>query len=37
MCVLVAHHGDKAELCHASEDLRGNIRTARVVTEVFSK
>ena len=35
--VLVANYGDKAELRHTSEHLGSNIRTGRVVTDVFSE
>ena len=35
--MLVANDSDSAELWHASEHLSGNIRTAWVVTDVFSK
>jgi hypothetical protein len=35
--VLVANHGDKGKFPHASERLRSNIGTARMVTEVFSE
>ncbi len=35
--MLVANGSDKAELRHASEHLGCNIRTARVVAEVFGE
>jgi hypothetical protein len=35
--VLVANSRNKAELPHASEHLRSNIRTARVVAEMLSE
>ena len=36
-CVLAANNSDKAEFRHASEHLGCNIRTARVVAEIFGE
>jgi hypothetical protein len=36
-CVLIANGSDKVEFRHASEHLACNIRTARVVAEVFGE
>jgi hypothetical protein len=36
-CVLFANSSYNAYLYHASDHLRSNVRTARMITEIFSK